>query len=197
MCIRDSFATITKHSGVLYLLVTDLGYANVSDIVWEKLDVIDGDTEYVNHAFAKPPPQTQLLPTGPVLSPEQLIAQQGQSEVDFQLALQLSQQGGTGQAPRAATDESKLIAAATEASLREYNGIDSAVAGGAGAPPMGGTVVALPPPGEEMGSSAPTAVGTHPAAVAAASAAADPALVAAAAESTQESADLFLSLIHI
>ena len=40
--------------GQLYLLVTDLGYQKESSVVWELLDEIDGDTEYVNDAFIKP-----------------------------------------------------------------------------------------------------------------------------------------------
>ena len=45
---NNHFNTLTKHTdGHLYLLVTDFGYADVASVVWEKLDVIDGDTEYV------------------------------------------------------------------------------------------------------------------------------------------------------
>lgn len=47
LCIffrNNHFVMLTRHDGGLYLLVTDLGYANTPEIVWEKLDNIDGDT---------------------------------------------------------------------------------------------------------------------------------------------------------
>ena len=49
---NDHFNTITKRDGKLYLLVTDEGYSNSSEIVWERLDNIDGDCDYVDSAFS-------------------------------------------------------------------------------------------------------------------------------------------------
>mmetsp|Transcript_10607 Transcript_10607/g.19559 ORF Transcript_10607/g.19559 Transcript_10607/m.19559 type:complete len:203 (+) Transcript_10607:318-926(+) len=40
-----------KHNGGLYLLVTDEGYGDEASVVWEKLDEIDGDTEYCDSSF--------------------------------------------------------------------------------------------------------------------------------------------------
>jgi hypothetical protein len=48
---NNHFALITKHDDQLYLLVTDLGYADSADIVWERLDAIDGNTTLVNADF--------------------------------------------------------------------------------------------------------------------------------------------------
>jgi hypothetical protein len=120
---NNHFGTLTKHNGVLFLLVTDLGYANVPEVMWEKLDGIDGNTEYCNAAFFTPGPQAKLAPAaGPFLNPEHVLAQRGQSEADFHLALQLSQNANsTAQLDQ---DEGKLVAAATEASLRTYNGLE-------------------------------------------------------------------------
>ncbi|AMD21345.1 HER066Wp [Eremothecium sinecaudum] len=39
---NNHFATIYKHNGVLFTLVTDLGYKYRSDIVWQSLDFVDG-----------------------------------------------------------------------------------------------------------------------------------------------------------
>lgn len=123
---NNHFGTLTKHKGVLFLLVTDLGYANVPEVMWEKLDGIDGDTEYCNAAFVQPAPQAMLAPAaGPLLSPEHVLAQRGQSEADFQLALQLSQNANSTAVNNMDEDEGKLVAAATEASLRTYNGLDT------------------------------------------------------------------------
>ncbi len=125
---NNHFATITKHGGILYLLATDLGYANTPEIVWEKLDDIDGDTEYVNEFYGKPTPRTELAPApGPTIAPELLLAQRGQAETDYQLALAMSK--GTATAARTDDDEGRLVEAAKELSLRAYHGDDGAADG--------------------------------------------------------------------
>lgn len=43
---------MTKNKGVLYLLVTDVGYGDAQEVVWERLDNIDGNTDYVDCAFS-------------------------------------------------------------------------------------------------------------------------------------------------
>ena len=87
---NNHFNTLTKHKDNLYLLVTDFGYADVNSVVWEKLDVIDGDTEYVTAEFKVPPPIKHHLDG--VATGEQLVANNTQSDVDYQLALQLSRE---------------------------------------------------------------------------------------------------------
>jgi len=122
---NNHFATLTKHNGILYLLATDLGYANTPEIVWEKLDDIDGDTEYVNEFFAKPAPRAELTPaSGPTIAPELLLAQRSQAETDYQLALAMS--AGTATAERTDDDEGRLMEAAKELSLRTYHGEEGA-----------------------------------------------------------------------
>jgi hypothetical protein len=118
---NNHFSTITKHAGdgQLYLLVTDLGYSNVEEVVWEKLDSIDGDTDYANHLFQKPPPRTLLAPTAPALNPERFLGQAGQHEMDYQLAVRLSE-GRAIEDSALDEEEAQLIAAATAASLNEY-----------------------------------------------------------------------------
>ena len=136
---NNHFGTITKNNGILYLLVTDLGYANTPEIVWEKLDSIDGNTEYVNEYFEKPRPRMELVPaTGPTIDPALLLAQRSQAENDYQLAMALSRGDTNNAAPTTTNntttttittttnnsdeEEGKLIEAAKELSLRTYHG---------------------------------------------------------------------------
>jgi ubiquitin carboxyl-terminal hydrolase MINDY-1/2 len=48
---NNHFSVITKHSGRLYLLVTDQGYLHQGQIVWERLDEVEGDTVLVDSDF--------------------------------------------------------------------------------------------------------------------------------------------------
>ena len=121
---NNHFATLTKHNGILYLLVTDLGYANTPEIVWEKLDNIDGNTEHVNEFFVKPKARSELKPAGPTIDPALILAQRGQTESDLQLAIAMSK--GTATTQNMDSDEGALIQAAKELSLKSYHGDDSA-----------------------------------------------------------------------
>ncbi|ETV93109.1 hypothetical protein, variant [Aphanomyces invadans] len=49
---NNHFATIFKMEGALYLLVTDTGYFDEPHVIWEKLEQIDGDSEYYTMTFA-------------------------------------------------------------------------------------------------------------------------------------------------
>lgn len=48
---NNHFSVISKNSGRLYLLVTDQGYLHQSQVVWERLDEVDGDTVLVDSDF--------------------------------------------------------------------------------------------------------------------------------------------------
>lgn len=48
---NNHFSTITKHGGNLYLLISDIGFADEKDVIWEKICSIDGDSEFVNADF--------------------------------------------------------------------------------------------------------------------------------------------------
>jgi len=85
---NNHYNTLTKYKENLYLLVTDFGYADVNSVVWEKLDVIDGDTEYVTGEFKVPPVMKYHMST--LATGEQLISNNAQSQTDFHLALQLN-----------------------------------------------------------------------------------------------------------
>lgn len=120
---NNHFNTLTKHGGMLYLLVTDFGYAKVSSVVWEKLDVIDGDTEYVNAEFATSPSTAGQNDVSNSNDP--------QAQSDYQLALQLSRESSAnlGASTTASTPASTAdtmthdadLEAAQRASVEEYN----------------------------------------------------------------------------
>lgn len=118
---NNHFATLTKYKGILYLLVTDLGYSGVNEVVWEKLDDISGDTDLYDESFRKSMVQSiDPVTSGPNLTPEQLLAQRGQTDNDYQLALELSRNDHVN-TNRLALEEGQLIAAATQLSLQTYN----------------------------------------------------------------------------
>lgn len=117
---NNHFSTLGKKNSKLYLLVTDLGYASVEEVVWEKLDNIKGDTDYVDCFFQKPQPRSDNAPTR-ILDPEQMLAQKGQHELDYQLAMRL-QSGKKIDDVTLNNEEAALVAAATERSLNEWNG---------------------------------------------------------------------------
>lgn len=48
---NNHFSTLFKRNGMIYLLVTDQGYQHESNIVWERLDGVDGDTTFCDSDF--------------------------------------------------------------------------------------------------------------------------------------------------
>ncbi|XP_042043405.1 ubiquitin carboxyl-terminal hydrolase MINDY-1-like isoform X1 [Salvia splendens] len=48
---NNHFNTMFKYEGDLYILATDQGYINQPDLVWEKLNEVNGDTVYVMGNF--------------------------------------------------------------------------------------------------------------------------------------------------
>ncbi|CAM9653922.1 unnamed protein product [Laminaria digitata] len=84
---NNHFSTMFKYEGKLYLLITDLGYARESSVVWEKLDQIDGDTEYVDSDFTRSSRCT-LLSDG-LAAP---LTGNQHDDQDYMLALALQQE---------------------------------------------------------------------------------------------------------
>jgi len=75
---NNHFSIITKFNDTLYLLMTDLGYVNNSTIIWERLDGIDGNTDYYDSFFQLHPANNDYC--------------SDIHDVDYQLALQLSKE---------------------------------------------------------------------------------------------------------
>mmetsp|Transcript_8195 Transcript_8195/g.11912 ORF Transcript_8195/g.11912 Transcript_8195/m.11912 type:complete len:468 (+) Transcript_8195:140-1543(+) len=116
---NNHFGTLAKHSDEhLYLLVTDLGYSSVPEIVWEKLDVIDGNTQYFTQEF----------------TPSRVMGHLEGGRMPENLETYLESHPN----PREATDyllalamndgkQDDLIAAATKASLEDQGGTIAAI----------------------------------------------------------------------
>ncbi|XP_044770556.1 ubiquitin carboxyl-terminal hydrolase MINDY-1 isoform X6 [Neomonachus schauinslandi] len=96
---NNHFSTMTKHKGHLYLLVTDQGFLQEEQVVWESLHNVDGDSCFcdsdfhLSHSFGKGPGAG-----GARSSPEkrrQVDQHQPQDTVglsDLELARQLQQE---------------------------------------------------------------------------------------------------------
>lgn len=52
---------ISSSKGLLYQLVTDQGFLNESNVVWETLNNIENDGEFVDSNFAPVPPKAALM----------------------------------------------------------------------------------------------------------------------------------------
>nr|GMD99100.1 ubiquitin carboxyl-terminal hydrolase MINDY-2 [Ipomoea batatas] len=100
---NNHFNTMFKFEGELYILATDQGFINQPELVWEKLNEVNGNTEYVTGNFkefkaetlASTPwdEQSALASTADYLASIDNAAQ-GQSSFnsDLQLAIALQQQ---------------------------------------------------------------------------------------------------------
>lgn len=89
---NNHFSTMTKHKSHLYLLVTDQGFLQEEQVVWESLHNVDGDSCFCDSDFHL----SHALDKGPGAeggsgSPEK----QRQVDQDYLIALSLQQPQGT------------------------------------------------------------------------------------------------------
>ncbi|KAK2976794.1 hypothetical protein RJ640_027190 [Escallonia rubra] len=100
---NNHFSTMFKFDGELYLLATDQGYINQPDLVWEKLNEVNGDTLFMtgnfkefkleNHAQNTWDEQNAMANTADYLASIDNSAQEYSSfNSDMQLAIALQQQ---------------------------------------------------------------------------------------------------------
>ncbi|XP_005414529.1 PREDICTED: protein FAM63A isoform X1 [Chinchilla lanigera] len=106
---NNHFSTMTKHKSHLYLLVTDQGFLQEEQVVWESLQNVDGDSCFcdsdfhLSHALGKAPgaeggdgsPEKQLQVDQDYLIALSLQQQQPQGTLgltDLELAQQLQQE---------------------------------------------------------------------------------------------------------
>eukprot|EP00644_Phytophthora_capsici_P009267 jgi/Phyca11/543759/estExt2_Genewise1Plus.C_PHYCAscaffold_130061 len=87
---NNHFSTLFKFEGALYLLVTDAGYLDEPTVVWELLNEIDGDTEYLNAQFR---PVTSSEQQENILTQQQQQQQRQEEEKQLEKARALSLSG--------------------------------------------------------------------------------------------------------
>ncbi|XP_022737098.1 ubiquitin carboxyl-terminal hydrolase MINDY-2-like isoform X1 [Durio zibethinus] len=100
---NNHFSTMFKYDGELYLLATDQGYLNQPDLVWEKLNEVNGDTLFMtcnfkefkvdSHATGTWDEQNAVASTADYIASVDSAAQAGLDITsDLQLAIALQQQ---------------------------------------------------------------------------------------------------------
>ncbi|KAJ0968486.1 hypothetical protein J5N97_025403 [Dioscorea zingiberensis] len=100
---NNHFNTMFKFNGELYILATDQGYLNQPDLVWEKLNEVNGDTVFVTGSFKKFNAESQVRDSwneqNAMSSTADYLASLGASDPagstlnsDLQLAIALQQQ---------------------------------------------------------------------------------------------------------
>ncbi|XP_077248125.1 uncharacterized protein LOC143887817 [Tasmannia lanceolata] len=99
---NNHFSTLFKFNRELYLLATDQGYINQPDLVWEKLNEVNGDTVFMTGTFKEFKAgnqtndwdeQTAVTSTSDYIASIDKSAQEGSTlNSDLQLAIALQQQ---------------------------------------------------------------------------------------------------------
>ncbi|CAL5187566.1 unnamed protein product [Lathyrus oleraceus] len=108
---NNHFSTMFKLEGELYLLATDQGYINQPDLVWEKLNEVNGDTLFMTGNFKEFKVESHenntwdennvMTSTADYLASIDSATQAGLDiNSDFQLAIALQQQEFEQQPPR-------------------------------------------------------------------------------------------------
>ncbi|XP_067119265.1 ubiquitin carboxyl-terminal hydrolase MINDY-2-like isoform X1 [Centruroides vittatus] len=81
---NNHFITMYKHKNELFQLVTDQGFLTESNVVWETLNNIEGDGEFVDSNFLTVPPKPPPLPSN--------VTTAQQIDQDYMVALTLQEE---------------------------------------------------------------------------------------------------------
>ncbi|XP_017973700.1 PREDICTED: protein FAM63A [Theobroma cacao] len=119
---NNHFSTMFKYDGELYLLATDQGYLNQPDLVWEKLNEVNGDTLFMtgnfkefkvdSHATATWDEQNAMASTADYIASIDSAAQAGLDITsDLQLAIALQQQEFEQQPQRQNVQQPPIVGA--------------------------------------------------------------------------------------
>ncbi|KAM9824015.1 ubiquitin carboxyl-terminal hydrolase MINDY-1 [Neosynchiropus ocellatus] len=90
---NNHFSTMIKHKGHLYLLVTDQGFLDQEQLVWESLHNLEGDGNFCDCNFRLCHPPQRLSPATPDAT---LRQQQIQQDYLVAMSLQKQQEQGPG-----------------------------------------------------------------------------------------------------
>lgn len=86
---NNHFITLYKYKGKLYQLATDQGFLTESNVVWESLNNIEGDTYFVDGEFHPVPPKPALPLTASGEVAPFIANTQQQIDQDYLIALSL------------------------------------------------------------------------------------------------------------
>uniref|UniRef100_A0A1E1XCN1 Ubiquitin carboxyl-terminal hydrolase n=1 Tax=Amblyomma aureolatum TaxID=187763 RepID=A0A1E1XCN1_9ACAR len=95
---NNHFITLYKRKDRMYQLVTDQGFLNEADVVWETLINCEGDGQFADSEFAINPPKPRCLTTEQQIDQDEELAKQLQEEENHRAASRSSVRSGTPQA---------------------------------------------------------------------------------------------------
>ncbi|PIK39179.1 hypothetical protein BSL78_23978 [Apostichopus japonicus] len=123
---NNHFSTLCKHDDVLYILVTDQGFLTASNVVWESLSNVEGDSLFYDGAFQRCLPNIK-----PVLDAASPMSMEQQIDSDFLVALSMQedQPSSKSQAPPQAeqpSDDTNLTDQELAMKLQEEEDLQAA-----------------------------------------------------------------------
>jgi len=121
---NNHYSVLHKYRGQLYNLVTDVGYCREVDIVWERLDEVEGDSDFYSGQFnkfvphaqrpAQRPPEGTVVTGSPVVNGTAVAVRgtpvDAQCDADAALAQRLHQEELQQEQRARAAHEQKLRA---------------------------------------------------------------------------------------
>ncbi|XP_051519661.1 ubiquitin carboxyl-terminal hydrolase MINDY-1 [Myxocyprinus asiaticus] len=96
---NNHFSTMIKHKGHLYILVTDQGFLQEENVVWESLHNVEGDGNFCDSNFRLCPPSQK-----PSAASQPTAQQQQQMQIDQDYLVAMSLQQEQGEAPGPLSD---------------------------------------------------------------------------------------------
>ncbi|XP_042145450.1 ubiquitin carboxyl-terminal hydrolase MINDY-2 isoform X2 [Ixodes scapularis] len=97
---NNHFITLHKHKDHMYQLVTDQGFLNEADVVWETLINVEGDGQFADSDFVVKPPKPRNLTTEQQIDQDEELAKQLQEEENHRAGSRSS--GGRSSTPQGA-----------------------------------------------------------------------------------------------